>query len=651
VGLDGLSTEDEQSFFREVFLDQVEALYGTNSDAYQRAFEDPSADNFSYFRGTDLDQRQASILERYKRFNGMEGNSPTAEMSPESYPVQGTNIPNTEDINNDGTLNEAERYFQYRVSLRPQDMVVGQNYITDVVQNRVTLKNGEVDAVKWYQFKVPLRDPNRQAINNIQDFKSIRFMRMFMKGFEEPIILRFATLELVRGTWRTYERPLYAPGEYVPNDNSDTNFEVFTVNIEENGTRSPIPYVLPPGIERETDLGTTTLQARNEQSLSLRVTNLKDGDSRAVYKTADLDMRQYRRIRMFAHAEAFGNELDLKDNDLTVFIRLGTDYTNNYYEYEVPMKVTPWGSGPIRELVWPAENDFDIHLEKLTDMKLTRNTLSRDPTSGITLNTPYVEFDGNNKMTVIGTPTLSNVRVIMIGVRNPRRTFTTSGDDGLPKSAEIWVNELRLYEFEDQGGWAASGRINTQLADLGNLTVAGFASTPGFGSIEQKVNARSKEFVKSYDVASNLELGKFFPENFGLRVPFHFSISESFIDPQYNPLNPDILFRKDLESYETDQERDSVVAIARDYVRRKSFNFTNVGKTRAMGGTSRNRFGDLKTLTLPIHTQKFLHVILILNTTGKRYGGEWLDTTGRLLHQWLPHLQIGKNSGGTDTGS
>jgi cell surface protein SprA len=590
VGLDGLSTEDEQSFFREVFLDQIEALYGTNSEAYQSAFNDPSADKFRYFRGTDLDQTQASILERYKRFNGMEGNSPTAEMSPESYPVQGTNIPNTEDINNDGTLNEAERYFQYRVSMRPQDMVVGQNYITDMVEARVTLKSGETDVVKWYQFKVPLRDPNRQSINNIQDFKSIRFMRMFMKGFEEPIILRFATLELVRGNWRTYERPLYAPGEYIPNDNSDTNFEVFTVNIEENGTRSPIPYVLPPGIERETDLGTTTLQRRNEQSLSLRVTNLKDGDSRAVYKTADLDMRQYRRIRMFAHAEAFGNELDLRDNDLTVFIRLGTDYTNNYYEYEVPMKITPWGSGPIRELVWPGENDFDIQLEKLTDMKLTRNTLSRDPTSGITLNTPYVEFDGNNKMTVIGTPTLSNVRVIMIGVRNPRRTFTTSGDDGLPKSAEIWVNELRLYEFEDQGGWAASGRINTQLADLGNLTVAGFASTPGFGSIEQKVNARSKEYVKSYDVASNLELGKFFPEDFGLRVPFHFSISESFTDPQYNPLNPDILFRKDLDSYETDQERDSVVAIARDYVRRKSFNFTNVGKTRAMGGTSRNRF-------------------------------------------------------------
>ena len=308
-------------------------------------------------------------------------------------------------------------------------------------------------------------------------------------------------------------------------------------------------------------------------------------------------MRQYRRLRMFAHAEAYGEENALRDDDLTVFIRLGSDFTSNYYEYEVPMKVTPWGTGPIRELVWPEENNFDIYLDYLTDLKLTRNSLMRQTNSGVTLNTPYSEFDGDSKMTIIGTPTLSNVKVIMIGVRNPRRTFSTPRDDGQPKSAEIWVNELRLYEFEDQGGWAASGRVNAQLADLGNLTVAGFTSTPGFGSIEQKVNERSKEFIKSYDIASNLELGKFFPEDFGLRIPFHFSFSESFTDPQYNPLNPDILFKDDLESYETEAERDSIRSIAQDYVRRKSFNLTNVGKSRLTPGGS-NRFYQIENFDI-----------------------------------------------------
>ncbi len=597
VGLNGLGSADERNFFKEVFLDRITALHGVESQAYQQAFQDPGADDFQYFRGSQLDQNQVNILERYKRFNGMERNSPTSDMSPEPYPTQGTNLPNTEDVNQDGTLNEAERYWQYRISLRPEDMIVGQNYITDKVAASVVLKNEQSDVVTWYQFKIPLRDPNRQSVNNIQDFKSIRFLRMILKDFDEPVFLRFATLELVRGNWRTFDRSLTSSGEYVPNDFTDAAFEVFTVNIEENGRRSPVPYMLPPGIERETDLGTVSMQRRNEQSLALRLTNLKDGDARAVYKTADLDMRQYRRLRMFAHAEAFKDELGLRDGDLTVFIRLGSDFTNNYYEYEVPMKVTPWGSGPIGSIVWPSENDFDINLEKLTDLKLARNTLSRDPNSGVSLNTPYWQFDGLKKMTVIGTPTLSNVKVIMIGVRNPRRTFGNPNDDGLAKSAEIWVNELRLYEFEDQGGWAATGRLNTQLADLGNLTLVGFTSTPGFGSIEQKVHARSKEFVKSYDVASNLELGKFFPENFGLRVPFHFSFSESFTDPQYNPLNPDILFRKDLESYENKAQQDSVKSIAQDYIRRRNINFTNVGKSRTNPGAA-NRFYQIENFDL-----------------------------------------------------
>lgn len=584
VGLDGLSDEDERSFFRQVYLDRIELLYGTDSEAYRKALEDPSNDNFRYFRGSDLDRDEVSILDRYKRFNKPDANSPTAQMSQEPYPTSATNLPNTEDINRDGTLNESERYYQYRVSLRPQDMQVGNNYITDVVEARVTLRNGETETIKWYQFKVPLRDPNRQAIGNIQDFKSIRFMRVFFKDFEQPVVCRFATLELVRGTWRTYDRQLNSPGEYVPVDNEDTSLEVFTVNIEENGTRFPVPYVLPPGIEREQDLGTTTLQRRNEQSLALRVSNLKDGDARAVYKTSSLDMRQYRRLRMFAHAEAYGNEALLNDGEITVFIRLGSDFTNNYYEYEVPMTVTPWGTGPVRNQVWPEANDFDIQLSKLTQLKLNRNTLSREAGSGVAITLPYTELDGNNKMTVIGTPTLSNVKVIMIGVRNPRKTFTRPFDDGMAKSAEVWVNELRLYEFDDQGGWAASGRLNAQLADLGNLTLAGFVSTPGFGSIEQKVNDRQKEQVTSYDLASNLELGKFFPDNFGLRIPFHFSFSESISNPQYNPLNPDILFRDDLDSYETKAQKDSIRQIAQDYTRRKSVNFTNVGRSRTSPG-------------------------------------------------------------------
>lgn len=588
VGLNGLNVEQEREFYRNQFLDVIAGLYGTQSQAFQLAFNDPSSNLYHYYRGSNLDAEGMSILERYKRFNNMAGNSPTTEQSPEPYPTTATNLPNNEDINRDGTLNEGERYFQYRVSLRPQDMVVGRNYITDIREASVRLANNQVETIRWFQFKVPLRDPNRQVIGNIRDFRSIRFLRMFFKGFEEEIVCRFAALELVRGTWRTYDRSLVSPGEYVPVDNEETSFEVFTVNIEENGQRQPVPYVLPPGIEREIDLGTTALQQRNEQSLSLRVFNLMDGDARAVYKTADIDVRQYRRLRMFTHAEAAGATQDLEDGEITVFIRLGSDFTGNFYEYEVPLKVTPWGTSALNERgIWPLENEIDLDFSKLQDLKLLRNALARDKTSGVSLLAPFSQPDGQNRLTIVGTPTLSSIRVIMVGVRNPRKTFHNPQDDGRGKSAEVWINELRLYDFEDSGGWAATGRINTTLSDIGNITVVGFMSTPGFGGVEQRINQRSMEHLSSYDIASSLEIGRLLPENLGLRIPMHFNISESVSNPQFNPLNPDIPFEQDIKSFETQAERDSIRHLAQDYTRRIGLNFTNVGITRT--GSRPNR--------------------------------------------------------------
>jgi len=603
IGLDGLSHEQEQQFFRTQFLDVIASLHGTGSMAYQMALSDPSSDAYHYYRGSNLDAEGVDVLSRYKRFNNPDGNSPTSEQSPEPYPTAATNLPNNEDINRDGTLNEAERYFQYRVSLRPQDMVVGQNYITDMREASVRLANNTTETVRWYQFKIPLRDPNREVVGNIRDFRSIRFMRMFFKGFEEPVIARFATLELVRGTWRTFDRSLVSHGEYLPVDNRETTFEVFSVNLEENGQRQPVPYVLPPGIEREIDLGTTALQQRNEQSLSLRASGLQDGDARAIYKTANLDVRQFRRLRMFTHAEASGENQDLRDGDLSIFIRLGSDFTNNYYEYQVPLSVTPWGTSALNDrAIWPLENEIDLKFSALQDLKILRNALARDPASGVSITRPFSQPQGNNTVTIVGTPTLSNIMVVMIGVRNPKRTVQSINDDGKPKSAEVWINELRLYDFEDQGGWAATGRMNATLSDLGNVTVAGLISTPGFGSIDQRINQRAKEQITSFDLATNLELGRLLPEQLGLRIPMHFSISENVSNPQYNPLNPDILFEKDLQSLATEQERDSLRQLAQNLTRRTSINFTNVGIISQ--GDEPLRFFDIENFDLSYSFQE-----------------------------------------------
>ena len=610
VGFDGLRTVDERSFFEKQYLEIIANKYGASSKAYSNALDDPSGDDFHYFRGTDYDNnvQYESILERYKRYNGPDGNSPVSQNSQETYPTTGTTLPDVEDINRDNTLSESERYFQYRVKLSPDDMEVGKGYITDMREGdgRLTKENGDPIVTKWYQFKIPISRPSK-VVGNIRDFKSIRFMRMFMKDFADPMILRFATLELVRSDWRKYEYSLLSPGEYVPNDQqSGTIFETAAINIEENGNRTPIPYVLPPGIEREINVGTTNLQRQNEQAMQMVTCGLVDGDARAVFKTTDFDFRRYKKLKMFVHAEKSSKDENLEDGDLTLFLRMGSDFTNNYYEYEVPLHLTDWGTSD-PNAIWPESNSLDVVLEHLVDVKLNRNIAERQANSDVDLTIPYSEMDGANTITVLGSPSLSEVRAIMIGIRNPKRQGFDDTDDGLPKCAEVWVNELRVTDFDNKSAWAATARAKIDLADFGNVIVSGSKSTPGFGALESKINDRQNEDITNFDIATNFEVGKLFPEEWGVKVPMHFDYSESRLTPEYNPLNPDINFDKDLGSYATKRQKDSVKALSQDLTIRKNINFINVRKDRTGKNMTKQHFYDIENFDLSYSYAEIYH--------------------------------------------
>jgi cell surface protein SprA len=597
IGYDGLNDADEVSFFN-TYLAQIAALFGTNSPAYQRALADPSSDNFNYYRGLIYDEEQRNILERYKDFNNPEGNSVTPENSPAPYPTAGTNLPNVEDINRDNTLSTNESYYQYRVSLRPEDMEVGRNYITDKVRGNPLLKlaNGDPIDVDWYQFKIPIRTPDK-IVGGIQDFTSIRFIRLFMAGFSDSVICRFGRLELVRGEWRKYLGDLRSPGEYLANDGFDaTLFDVGAVNIEENSSKQPVNYVIPPGIDRVIDIGTPQLRRLNEQALVLKVCNLEDGDSRASFRNTRFDFRSYKRIRMFVHAHALSDQI-LNDGDLTLFIRLGRDYEENYYEYEIPMVITPPGSytditEADRYKVWPLENEVDLLFEDITTLKLDRDR------EAAPINIPYSKKDGNKILSVVGNPQLSDVTAIMIGVRNPRN-MGDLGDDGFAKCAEVWVNELRLTDFDKNNGWAATSRLTAQLADLGDVNLSGNMSTPGFGSIERKISDRQREYITRYDISANIRLNKFMPDNWNINLPMFVGFSEGFITPQFHPNNPDIEFREVIRYYQTfnPDTADYLKEIARDYTRRKSINFANVKKNKGKGAT-KSRLYDIENVSL-----------------------------------------------------
>ena len=566
VGLDGLGDEEERSFFDSSFI----AHLTPGTPAWNMAYEDPSNDDFMYFLNNEYDNADAGVVERYRKYNNVEGNSPTTEQSAGDFAAAST-LPTTEDINRDNTLNENEAYFEYHTALRPENLNFDNPYISDIIYG---------DDVKWYLFRIPVNE-YESRFGNIEDFKSIRFMRMYLTGFSRPIILRFAELHLVRAEWRKYQYDVAQGGPSVTDQIEGGLFDVAAVNIEENSSKYPVNYVLPPDISRVIDPSQPQLTELNEQAILLKVHNLADGDARVVFKNTDLDFRQYKMLRMFVHAEQIPDEY-LRDYDVTAFLRIGSDQVDNYYEYEVPLKLTPHStnynndSDHDREMVWPDENLFEIDLDELVEIKKERDQAERDDPFLFNKTKVYYKFSGKKRIKVKGTPNLGNIRTVVLGIRNPGRTDNPQPDDGLPKSVEVWFNELRLTDFNNRGGWAANARIQARLADLGTVSVAGSTSKPGFGSIEQKVDQRNKEETNQYDISSNIELGKFFPEKSKVSIPLFVGASNTTVNPEYYPKEPDRLLKEVLDEAESKAERDRIKEISQDYIQRNSINLTNI---------------------------------------------------------------------------
>ncbi len=595
VGLDGLYDSLEQIHFA-TYLQTIQGILDPN--VYDSVFrKDPSADNYHYFRGSDYNENKISIQERYKYFNNMDQNSPTLDDRPEdakrnNYLTQSSSLPDMEDINYDNTMSEDERYYQYKIELKPGKMNIGDNYITDIQETTVKLENGNVADVRWYQFKVPVKDPD-QVIGTISGYSSIRFMRMFVKGFEESVVLRFAEMSLVRGNWRTYTNNLREDGDYVPGTGGgETSFNVSTLNLEENAQRYPIPYVMPKEVEREISYLQQTARELNEQSLTMRATNLSDGDARAVYKNTSYDFRRFGALRLYVHGEkAFENE-DLKKGDVTFFIRLGSDFTENYYEYEMPFELTGWGESN-DELIWPESNYLEITLQDLVDLKQERNTANRNGGS-YSLSDIYYSYDGENKLSVVGSPNLGEVKIIMMGIRNPKKKSINDNDDMLPKSVEVWVNELRLGDFEEKGGWAALGNLKIDLADLGDIALSASISTANFGALESGTYDRQEETLTTLDLSTNLQLGKMLPSKWAINLPVHYDFSRNVATPEYNPLNPDVKLKEDLKTYNTKEERDSIKHQALDVVQRQNFNIVNARKDKGPNNSGKNHIWDIE---------------------------------------------------------
>ena len=562
LGLNGLSTAEEFEFdtYKD-YLDRLRLRLPASTveqiqDDPFSPFADPAGDNYHFYRWPWYDEQRTSILDRYKHYNGTEGNSLSPDQSPNPYYQSARNTPDVEDINQDNTLNEYERYYQYKVSIRPEDLEVGKNYITDKQESYQLGRDGQPVRVVWYQFKVPLNQPER-VVGNIHDFSTIRFARMFMTNFKAVTHLRFATLELVRGEWRSYNFNL--------NNRNDSpaegELDISTVNIEENATRTPVNYVLPPGVDRAQDAGQAQALQLNEQAMQMKVTGLQPGDARGVYKNTQMDLRIYKRLQMWVHAEALIDDpTNLRNGDISLFLRLGSDVKNNYYEYEIPLDLTAPGlynnrSSSDRNKVWPQHNYLNIPLELLTSIKTARNQAKSSGQEGVGFAVPWSAHDPDNTSntaTVLGNPSLSDVRVMLVGIRNR----SNSVKDGI-----VWCNELRVTDFNEDGGWAARANVNLGVSDVATVNFTTHNETAGFGGVDQGLSARRLDDYNQYSIAVQGDLGRLLPEKAKLSAPIYYSRSSETTTPKYNPLDQDILLKDALAAATTKQEKDSI----RDY--------------------------------------------------------------------------------------
>lgn len=576
VGLDGISTEEEFSF--PTYAELVEGLrnklpaetISKMQEDPMSVMNDPAQDNYHFFRSDYYDAQHTSILDRYKHYNGVEGNSLSPDQSSNPQYQSSRAVPDVEDINQDNTLNEYERYFQYKVSIRPEDLEVGRNYVTDKQVTSITTLNGPQEAI-WYQFKIPLSSPDK-VVGGISDFSTIRFARIFMTNFTEVTHLRFGSLELVRGEWRDYKFNLNSRND----SPAEGELDMSVVNIEENSERTPVNYVLPPGVTRIQDASAATATQLNEQSLQLKATGIQPGDARGIYKNTQMDLRIYKRLQMWVHAEAdVDDRTNLKNGDLAIFVRVGSDVKNNYYEYEIPLDITEPGtynnqSSASRWLVWPQNNFLDLPLELFTDAKVERNRAMSEGQEGVGYRFLYSTRDPNNQrntVSVMGNPSLSDVRTMLVGVRNKSNTV---------KNGTVWINELKVTEFNQDGGWAAKMNANLAISDIATVNFAMHKETAGFGGVDQGLSARRLDNYDQYNIAVQGNIGKLVPEKIKLSAPVYYSRSNETSTPKYNPLDQDILLKDALSAATTKAEKDSIKSYALTKKVTESFSLTNM---------------------------------------------------------------------------
>ncbi len=552
---------------------------------------DPSGDDYHFygndrfFRDEEIFPDGATLQQRFAHYyvghelNSFEAQNQLAENVSTRRGVTGS--PDTEDL--DGTGGSAtitNNYYQYAIPL-------------DSLEQRAASDRGPTDYVvskvgrnrDWYKVRIPVSEFT-DRVGNIQDFTRIQSIRMWTTGHRAPITMRFASLELVGSQWRKSSPVAQQPVDRgTVMDPGGSELRVASINKEEDPNYEP-----PVGaIVSRNRTSTGVQQEENEQSLLLNVSELEAGQQRGVFKTYQqgLNLLKYSNLRMYTHVHGSSNSPQEKEQireNLRLFVRLGANEAGDYYEYEQPLTPNNVPGTQGASSLWLEENEMNLVMSTLSQLKTARDQSGVRPDTTFTSDRVDLPLDfapEGTRLKIRGTPSLDGVNTVVIGVRHV----------GEPTSApplrnvELWVNELRVSGFDEEGGWATTTSANLDLADFASVQGNFQRQTDGFGALSSTLDEREQANSMNWSVRTDVNLDALLPRQQGWSIPVTMQVQSSLTAPRFDPdrgdvriteiqdqfdILPDTTIQREFGSRYPDQSTEQIRETLKDSVRTAS---------------------------------------------------------------------------------
>ncbi|MEO2186713.1 MAG: cell surface protein SprA, partial [bacterium] len=449
--------------------------------------EDPNGDNWEYSEGSN----------DYSRINGTEKNA-----------LDAGRYPDTEDLDRTGFLDRTNDYFTKSFNLIDTTYFAGE-----------TKKDGIPTG--WRLFRVPLSEFDQSDESQQREWNNINHLRLTISNVDKSTIIQIAKVELVGNQWQ--ELGIAADStEKFSKENADSIFAVSIINTDDNADYRP-----PEGVQGEFD---RINQIRSkEQSLILKFTELPGRASGAAMKTI-ISMSgerarsylSYEKMKMYVYGTS--QWISNENTDVEMFMRFG--FGENYYEVIQPV-YDGWDEVKNR-------NAVNLDLEWLTRLKLQDSSSVKKyrETDIFMDSTDYKEYrftdelgvETNKVIRIKGQPALNRTKYFVLGIRNLSET---------PITGEVWLDELRLSGVKKDKGISMRLQSRFNLGDILKTSIAFKRQDGDFHMLQRRLGSNKSN--ESFNMNTGLNIDKFLPSSWGVKIPVTTTFSNSVSRPKYFP--------------------------------------------------------------------------------------------------------------------